>query len=319
MPTYQFRNGFEEGTANIYGIALQCFLDYTVEIYHNDTWTLATDIQVIASLIPNVETKHLHYKDDDNEEILYASNEIVALLPLQAVALAVASVPEQEHNIQWGRQVTWHRWNSDRTVYDAVHKLLGANCPPFIYDSSANAIDHNYWGVTKNYWPNKLNFWMKNYSQDIDNIIKTDLRDHGTCQVPYIGTFTLHGTRLSFSASRHLKDRLKGKPAVQKRLDKNCAFGGESDPPNSIPFWYHTKHSKLSKRRKFVLRMAQERPKHYQNVALANTAYQIFCDDLFSRLTNGQKFIWSGLGTLRPNNGRIHFRKSRAFSLHPKQ
>ena len=319
MTTYTFRNGFEENTTNIYGIAFQCFLDYTVEIHHNHTWIPATDIEAITSLVPDIETKHPHHRDDGITILLYASNEIVAVLPLQAAALAIASAPEQEHHIQWSRQVAWNRWNSDRTVYDEVHKLLGSNCPPFIYDSSANAIDHNYWGLRGTGYPTKLHFWMQDYYQDIGTLIKADLREHGTCQVPYIGTFTLHGTRLSFSASRHLKDLLKGKPASQKRLDKGCDFGGESDPANSIPLWYHTKHNKLSKRRKFVLRMAQERQQHFQNVALANTAYQIFCNDVIDRLTNGRKFIWSGLGTLRPNNGRIHFRKSRLFSLPPKQ
>jgi len=327
MEIYQFRNGFEEGHANIYGIAFQCFLAYTVEVYQIDSWVLATNIETIASLVPNIKPKHPHYHKNNvayyKDHFLYVSNEIVAKLPLQAVALAIASSPEEVHQINeryWDS--TLHHWNSNRKVYEAVYKLLGPNCPPFSYDSYIKATDHNRFG--HNGWKranrmSQIDFWRQDDFEPITNIIKRDLREHGTCQVPYIGTFTLHENRLSFSASRHLKKQIKGKPTPKKHLNQEGAFGGESNPVHSIPLWQHTKHSKLSKRRKFVLRMVQVKAEGLQSVPLANTAYQIFCNALISRLTNGQKFIWPGLGTLHSKKERVYFRKSRIFNLQTKQ
>ena len=77
----------------------------------------------------------------------------------------------------------------------------------------------------------------KRYYATITKLIKRDLRKEGTSKVPYIGTFTLKGTSVSFKASRHLKNRLKGVTATEKRLEKGRAFGGEQKPSKSIPLW----------------------------------------------------------------------------------
>lgn len=333
MTEYQFRNGFAQGTSNQYAIAFQCCLDYQVEVFIEQKWLRAQEVPVIQALIPDVQISTKN-KYDQSDLPLYICEDIVAVLPVEIVALSIAANPTSNHEIQWESQLTPHQWISDSRVYAQVAKVLGSSCPDFVHNPSANAIDHNYWQLKtnsattmtlqKNFYlqreaqtwiPNRLRRWIDSYYSMITTFIKEDLRANGTSTVPYLGTFTLKGSRLSFAASRHLKDRLKGKSPSAKRVECGRPFGGEQKPESSLLLWHHTAHQKLSKRRQFVLRMANNKPQYWQNKALANLAFQNFCDALIFRLISGKKVLWTGLGTLRPNEGRVHFRKSRAFDV----
>ena len=330
MTTFQFRNGFEEGVTSTYALAFQCTLDYDVEVLMDNQWVSAITISDIKSLIPTESTADSHIAEGNNP--LYISDDMVAIFSVEQIALAIASNPSGRHEIQWSSQTKPHSWQSDQLIHTHVERLLNLDCPSFIHDTKANAIDDGYWSVWERpstemtLWrnvylqrdaqawiPYGIRWWIQRYYTTITKLIKTDLRQEGASTVPYIGTFTLKGTRVSFKASRHLKNRLKGVTATEKRIEKGRAFGGEQKPSKSIPLWYHTKHSKLSKRRQFVVRMANEQRTHWQNKSLANAAFQIFCDAFIFRLSQGEKVIWSSLGTFRPNNGRVHFRKSRVF------
>ena len=330
MTQFQFRNGFEEGTINIYAIAFQCTLEYNVEVMVDQAWVSAKSLPTIATLLPpNSTTMNPIVEGTDP---LYISDSIVAIFSVEQIALAIASNPMDSHEIQWSSQVIPHSWQSDQLIHTHVKKLLGEDCPKFIHDSTANAIDDGYWPVWEKpsidmtlqsnvylqregqaWIPCKVRRWVGRYYATIKSLIKVDLRQNGTSTIPYIGTFTLKGTRVSFKASRHLKNRLKGITAPEERLEGGRAFGGENTPSKSTQLWYHTNHKKLSKRRQFVVRMANAQSTHWQNKSLANTAFQIFCDAFIFRLVEGEKVIWPSIGTFRPSNGRVHFRKSRVF------
>lgn len=339
MTTFPFRNGFEEGIANIFAIAFQYSLGYNVEIFKDNRWLSARMETAIEALIPK-ELKEPSY----NEMVaggapLYISDDIAAILSTEQIALAIASNPTGNHEIQWDSQTKPHPWQSDQLIHTHVAQLIGDACPKFIHDTTANAIDDCYWYVdvrastkmttlrnvylqreAQAWIPCRIRRWVNRYYTTIIQLVKSDLRQHGTSTVPYIGTFTLKGTRVSFKASRHLKNRIKGQSMPQHRLENGRAFGGEKSPEKSIPLWYHTKHSKLSKRRQFVVRMANAQQEYWQNKALANVAFQIFCDAFIFRLTENQKVTWSSFGTFRPDSyqssekpSRIYFRKSSVF------
>ena len=131
--------------------------------------------------------------------------------------------------------------------------------------------------------------------------------------VPYVGHFNLRGTRLCFSASRLLKDRLKGKSAASHRIKAGRIYGGEIDPGQSIVLWKD--QYQLSQRRNFVWSMLENVHTHYRNIAVANVVYQAFTDALIFRLCQGVPVTLKGIGTLRPQNGRVSFRKSKTFSI----
>ncbi len=330
MTQFQFRNGFEEGTTNIYAIALQCTLDYEVEVFVDNAWVAAKGLPSITSLLSNEATMSSHIVEGGDP--LYISETMAAIFSVEQIALAIASDPTGSHEIQWSSQIVPHRWQSDELIHTHVKKLLAGDCPKFIHDTTANAIDDGYWSVWETpstemtlesniylqreslaWIPCRVRRWIGRYYATIKSLIKADLRQNGTSTIPYIGTFTLKDTRVSFKASRHLKNRLKGLSATEKRVGHGRAFGGEKSPSQSISLWYHTNHKKLSTRRKFVIRMANAQSTHWQNKSLANTAFQIFCDAFIFRLSQGEKVIWPSVGTFRPSNGRVHFRKSRVF------
>ena len=60
MRQFQFRNGFEEGTTNIYAIALQCTLDYEVEVLVDQAWVAAKSLSSIAALLSSEATMSSH-------------------------------------------------------------------------------------------------------------------------------------------------------------------------------------------------------------------------------------------------------------------
>lgn len=330
MTTFQFRNGFEEGVTSKYELALQCTLDYDVEILAENEWVSATIVSDIKGLIPTESTTDNHIVEGNNP--LYISEKMMAIFSVEQIALAIASNPSGRHEIQWSSQTKPHSWQSDQLIHTHVEKLLNVDSPPFIHDTKAHAIDDGYWSVLERpstamtlcrnvylqreaqaWIPCRVRWWINSYYETITKLIKMDLRKEGTSTVPYLGIFTLKGTRVSFKASRHLKNRLKGVTATEKRIGKGRSFGGEKTPSKSIQLWYHTKHSRLSKRRQFVVRMANEQATSWQNKSLANAAFQIFCDAFIFRLSQGEKVIWSSIGTFRPSSGRVHFRKSRDF------
>ena len=380
MNMYRFRNGFEEGEANIYAIAFQCCLHYNVEVFLHGTWTPANKVTDVAKLIPQQNAKPTYQYSHNSSYPLYISDEIVAILSPSELALSIAANPKGKHEIQWFEQVVPHNWFSDEKIYSEVLQLLKEDCPGFVEDATANAIQPNYW------IPNKISWkWMpdgsinktselcalkkftpshngvralkstnmkiaKHFSSQIKiqtdltsiqgalcyhgsmrrnfdkiknsipDVIKDELREHGTCRIPYIGTLTLRGTRLCFSASRHLKDILKGKQVSQKRLDMGRAFGGEANPDQSIQLWHHkvsaqsSKGSALSKRRIFVNKLTNHK-NSFRNIAVANVLFQAFCDALIFRLKQGVPVTLYSIGTFRPANGRVHFRKSSKFNI----
>ena len=142
----------------------------------------------------------------------------MAIFSVEQIALAIASNPSGRHEIQWSSQTKSHSWQSE-VDSNHVERLLNLDCPAFIHDTKANAIDDDYWGLWERpstemtlcrnvyqqreaqaWIPCKIRWWIWR-SRNITKLIKTDLRQEGTSTVPYIGTFTLKGTRVSFKAS----------------------------------------------------------------------------------------------------------------------
>ena len=156
------------------------------------------------------------------------------------------------------------------------------------------------------------------YVKAISEHIIESLTQYGKIQIPYIGTLTLRGTRLSFSTSRLLRDRLKfsvspaqGKQASIKRKEQGRVYGGEKDPGQSPVLWAYRKG--IPSRRRIFVAMLLRYAKHYENIAVANIVFQAYTDALIFRLCSDVPVTIKRVGTLRPKSGRVSFRKSKNF------
>lgn len=141
--------------------------------------------------------------------------------------------------------------------------------------------------------------------------IQTSLFKKGEVYLPYIGRFHMKGTRLCFSASRLLRDRIHGRTIPAHRKENGRAYGGETQPGQSTLIWGHRdpKGFHLSRLRQLVNDFAGHHPR-----GNAMIVYQAFSDALIFRLTQGESVTIKGVGTLRVNpSKRVSFRTSKLF------
>ena len=147
--------------------------------------------------------------------------------------------------------------------------------------------------------------------QALLNHIQTSLFNEGEIYLPYIGRFHMKGTRLCFSASRLLRDRIHGRTIPAHRTENGRSFGGEKQPGQSILIWGHRdpKGFHLSRLRQLVTDFSGGRGRGNSMIV-----YQAFSDALIFRLTQGVSVTIEGIGTLRVNpSKRVSFRTSKVF------